>query len=236
MASQMDLKSTMRSRRQSRGDPSRSTTTIHRCYTSPCDSRSDLGTTSEVVFTNNSPPMLSSALVDDSLPLPSSMTRRRCPRRPSPTSFADVPRRRLIVTARWPSPTSFVDVPRCRLVVTARRPSPTSFTDVSRRRLVVTARQPSLTSFVDGPRRCFVVITRRPSPTSLVVVELQASCPCRQPDNAIRRRPDILSKAKSRFNIFLNILQSLYIAIIFLRAVFSIFALQMIFRTPKQSC
>ena len=28
----------------------------------------------------------------------------------------------------------------------------------------------------------------------------------RQPDNAIRRRPDVLSKAKSRFNILLNIL------------------------------
>ena len=45
---------------------------IHHCYTSPCDSRSDLGT-------NNSPPMLSSALAvdsssplgDDSPPLPS---------------------------------------------------------------------------------------------------------------------------------------------------------------------
>ena len=38
----------------------------------------------------------------------------------------------------------------------------------------------------------------------------------RRPDNAIRRRPDVLSKAKSRFNIFLNILQSSYIAIMFL--------------------
>ena len=37
----------------------------------------------------------------------------------------------------------------------------------------------------------------------------------RRPDNAIRRRPDVLSKAKSRFNIFLNILQSSYIAIMF---------------------
>ena len=51
----------------------------------------------------------------------------------------------------------------------------------------------------------------------------------RQPDNAIRRRPDVLSQAKSRFNIFLNILQSSYIAIMFLRAVFSMFALKMIF-------
>ena len=57
-----------------------------------------------------------------------------------------------------------------------------------------------------------------------------------QPDNAIRRRPDILSKAKSCFNIFLNILPSSYITIMFLRAVFSMFALQMIFRTPEQSC
>ena len=45
---------------------------IHRCYTSPCDSRSDLGTTSEVVFTNNSPPLLWLALIDDSPPLLSS--------------------------------------------------------------------------------------------------------------------------------------------------------------------
>ena len=51
----------------------------------------------------------------------------------------------------------------------------------------------------------------------------------RRPDNAIRRRPDILSKVKSRFHIFLNILQSSYIAIMFLRAVFSMFALQTIF-------
>ena len=113
-------------------DPSWSMTTIHRCYTSPCDSRSDLGTTSEVVFTNNSPLLLSSALTDDSPPLPSSTTRCRCPRRrlaaaalgglhqqPSPTSFADVPRRRLIVTARRPSPTSFADVPRRRLATAA---------------------------------------------------------------------------------------------------------------------
>ena len=35
---------------------------------------------------------------------------------------------------------------------------------------------------------------------------------------------------------FLNILQSSYIAIIFLRAVFSIFALQTIFQTSEQSC
>ena len=49
-------------------------------------------------------------------------------------------------------------------------------------------------------------------------------------------RPDVLSKAKSCFNILLNILQSSYIAMMFLRAVFSMFALQMIFRTPKQSC
>ena len=86
MASQMDLKSTTRSRHQSRGDPSRSMTMIHRCYTSPCDSRSDLGTTSEVVFTNNSPPMLSSALVNDSPPLPSA-------------AFADSPRRHLSSTS-----------------------------------------------------------------------------------------------------------------------------------------
>ena len=164
------------------------------------------------------------------------MTHRRCPRRPSPTSFADVPRRRLVVTARQPSPTSFADVPRCRLVVTARRPSPTSFADVSRHRLVVTARRPSPTSFADAPRRCVIVITRRPSPTSLVAVELQASCPHRRPDNAIRHRPDFLSKAKSRFNILLNILQYPYIAIMFLRAVLSIFALQTIFRIPEQLC
>ena len=54
-----------------------------------------------------------------------------------------------------------------------------------------------------------------------------------RPDNAIRRRPDTPSKAKSRFNILLNILQSPYIAIMFLRTVFSIFALQTIFRTPE---
>ena len=54
-----------------------------------------------------------------------------------------------------------------------------------------------------------------------------------RPDNAIRRRPDVLSKAKSRFDIFLNILQSSYIAIMFLRAVFSIFALQMFFEPPN---
>ena len=57
----------------------------------------------------------------------------------------------------------------------------------------------------------------------------------RQPDNAIRHRPDILSKAKPRFNILLNILRSSYIVIMFLRTVFSIFALQTIFRTLKQS-
>jgi hypothetical protein len=38
----------------------------------------------------------------------------------------------------------------------------------------------------------------------------------RRPDNAIRHRPDFLSKAKSCFNILLNILQSPYIAIMFL--------------------
>ena len=37
----------------------------------------------------------------------------------------------------------------------------------------------------------------------------------RRPDNAIRHRPDFLSKAKSRFNILLNILQFSYIAIMF---------------------
>ena len=37
----------------------------------------------------------------------------------------------------------------------------------------------------------------------------------RRLDNAIRRRPDFLSKAKSHFNILLNILQSPYIAIMF---------------------
>ena len=57
----------------------------------------------------------------------------------------------------------------------------------------------------------------------------------RRPDNAIRRRPDALSKAKSRFNILLNILQSPYIAIIFLQTVFSMFTLQMIFQTLEQS-
>ena len=51
----------------------------------------------------------------------------------------------------------------------------------------------------------------------------------RRPDNAIRHRSDAPSKAKSCFNILLNILQSPYIAIMFLRAVFSIFALQTIF-------
>ena len=51
----------------------------------------------------------------------------------------------------------------------------------------------------------------------------------RQLDNTIRRRPDTPSKAKSRFNILLSILQSLYIAIMFLQAVFSMFALQTIF-------
>ena len=51
----------------------------------------------------------------------------------------------------------------------------------------------------------------------------------RHPDNTIHRRPDAPSKAKSRFNILLNILQSPYIAIMFLRAVFSMFALQTIF-------
>ena len=57
--------------------------------------------------------------------------------------------------------------------------------------------------------------------------------PPRSPSSTIHRlvpcQPDILSIAKSRFNIYLNILQSLYIAIIFLQAVFSIFALQTIF-------
>ena len=38
-----------------------------------------------------------------------------------------------------------------------------------------------------------------------------------------------MSKAKSYFNILLNILKSSYIAIIFLRAVFSMFGLQTIF-------
>ena len=51
----------------------------------------------------------------------------------------------------------------------------------------------------------------------------------RRPDNAVLRRLDSLSKAKSRFNIFLSILQSSYITIMFLRAIFSIFALQTIF-------
>ena len=65
------------------------------------------------------------------------------------------------------------------------------------------------------------------------------------------RRLNVLSKAKSRFNILLNILQSSYIVIMFLRAVFSKFALQTIFfyvyhlkddiqlslrQTPEQSC
>ena len=54
--------------------------------------------------------------------------------------------------------------------------------------------------------------------------------------NAIRRLLDFLSKVKSRFNILLNILQSLYIAMMFLRTVFFIFALQTIFRIPEQSC
>ena len=73
----------------------------------------------------------------------------------------------------------------------------------------------------------------------------------RRPDNAICRRPDVLSKAKSRFNILLNILQSSYIAMMFLRTVFSIFVHQTIFfhvyhlkddiqlslrQTPEQSC
>ena len=72
-----------------------------------------------------------------------------------------------------------------------------------------------------------------------------------QLDNAIRRRLDFLFKAKSCFNILLNILQSSYIAIMFLRAVFSMFALQTIFfhvyhlkddiqlslrQIPEQSC
>ena len=67
---------------------------------------------------------------------------------------------------------------------------------------------------------------RSPSPTTRrpPVVRRQ-----RRPDNAIRRRPDFLSKAKSRFNILLNILQSPYIAMMFLRAVLSMFALQTIF-------
>ena len=38
-----------------------------------------------------------------------------------------------------------------------------------------------------------------------------------------------VNQAKSRFNILLNILQPPYIAAMFLRAVFSMFALQMIF-------
>ncbi|XP_066344093.1 uncharacterized protein [Miscanthus floridulus] len=140
MASQMDLKSTTRSCRQSRGDPSRTTTTIHRCYTSPCDSRSDLRTTSEVVFTNNSPPLLSSVLVDDSQPplqwlalvddsplmlssalvdnpplLLSSALADHSPPLPSSALVIDSP---LLPSAafadslhRQPSPTSFTDVP-----------------------------------------------------------------------------------------------------------------------------
>ena len=44
-----------------------------------------------------------------------------------------------------------------------------------------------------------------------------------------RRRPDVLSKAKSRFNIFLNIPQPSYIPMMFLRAVLSMFVLQTIF-------
>ena len=51
----------------------------------------------------------------------------------------------------------------------------------------------------------------------------------RQPDNAIRHQSDVLSKAKSRFNIFLNIPQPSYISMMFLRAVFSMFILQTIF-------
>ena len=73
----------------------------------------------------------------------------------------------------------------------------------------------------------------------------------RRPDNAIHRRPDVLSKAKSHFNIFLNIPQPSYISMMFLRAVFSVFVLQIIFfhiyylkhniqlslrQIPEQSC
>ena len=42
--------------------------------------------------------------------------------------------------------------------------------------------------------------------TDAASVLRQASCQHRRPDSAIRRRPDFLSKAKSCFNIFLNIL------------------------------
>ena len=51
----------------------------------------------------------------------------------------------------------------------------------------------------------------------------------RRPDNAIRRRLDFMSKAKSCFNILLNILQPSYIVVIFLRTVFSIIILQTAF-------
>jgi len=124
-------------------------------------------------------PAIADLVSEPPLRLSSPTTHRCCPHQPSSTTC-----RRC---SRQPSSTSFADVPRRRLVVTAQRPLPTSFADVSRHRLVVTARRPSPTSFADAPRRCLVVITRRPSPTSLVAVELQASCPRRRPDNAIRR-------------------------------------------------
>ena len=51
---------------------------------------------------------------------------------------------------------------------------------------------------------------------------------CRS-DNVIRHRTDVLSKAKSCFNIFLNIPQPSCISMMFLRAIFSIFIHQTIF-------
>ena len=73
---------------------------------------------------------------------------------------------------------------------------------------------------------------RSPSPTTHLPPGARHQ---RQPDNTICHRPDAPSKAKSRFNILLNILQSPYITMMFLRTVFSIFALQTIFRTIEQS-
>ena len=57
----------------------------------------------------------------------------------------------------------------------------------------------------------------------------------RRSDNAIRRQPDFLSKAKSRFNIFLNILQSPSIAMMFLQTILSMFALSKRFFEPSNS-
>ena len=170
----MDLKSTTRSHRQSRGDPSRSTMTIHRCYTSPCDSRSDLGTTSEVVFTNNSPLLPSSALVDDSPPLPSAAFTDSLRRHLSPTSLT-VDSSSPLGDDSPPLPSAaFADIFHRRPSLSTRRHRSAAFADIVRRRLSPSTRRHRSAAFTDILRRCPSPLSRRHYSAALTDI------PCRR--------------------------------------------------------